>query len=165
MDVCLLISAYVLTWWCYSACTSRLSTAPQALVEASPYVLLPLLLIISSAVLGTLFFSMLMHAFVAANGTFSRSSLLSDFVGGVICGLLMIPYQRKRFSVPGETPALRYEPLPFDIPIPGGLHFAFLVTQYSGAATSRTGSNTDDRRVLSFRCFLCFSGPSCTLQH
>ncbi|CDJ29508.1 fatty acyl-CoA desaturase, putative [Eimeria mitis] len=107
LDVCLLACAYVLTWWCYSACTSRLNTAPQALMEASPYVLLPLLLIVSSAVLGSLFFSLLMHAFVAANGTFSRSSLLSDFVGGLICGLLMIPYQRKRFNVPGETPALR----------------------------------------------------------
>ncbi|CDJ61496.1 fatty acyl-CoA desaturase, putative [Eimeria maxima] len=105
-DLLLLTGAYLLTWWCYSACTSRLSTAPQALVEASPYVLLPLLLIVSSAVLGTLFFSMLMHAFVAANGTFSASTLLSDLVGGLICGLLMIPYQRKRFNVPGETPAL-----------------------------------------------------------
>lgn len=77
-------------------------------MEASPYVLLPILLTISSTVLGTLFFSLLMHAFVAANGTFSSSRFLSDIVGGLICGALMIPYQSKRFNVPGETPALRY---------------------------------------------------------
>ncbi|CDJ43157.1 fatty acyl-CoA desaturase, putative [Eimeria tenella] len=107
LDVLLLCVAYALTWWAYSACTSRLGSAPQALMEASPYVLLPILLIISSTVLGTLFFSLLMHAFVAANGTFSSSRFLSDIVGGLICGALMIPYQSKRFNVPGETPALR----------------------------------------------------------
>lgn len=107
LDVALLIAAYALTWWSYSSCTARLSMPPQALVEASPYVLLPLLMAVSSAVLGTLFFSILMHAFVAANGTFSKYHLLSDIVGGTICGLLLIPYQTKRFNVRGETPALR----------------------------------------------------------
>lgn len=106
-DLALLIGAYVLTWWSYSACTARLSTPPQALLEASPYVLLPVLIAVSSAVLGTLLFSILMHAFVAANGTFSKYRLLSDLVGGTICGLLLIPYQPKRFNVWGETPALR----------------------------------------------------------
>lgn len=48
-----------------------------------------------------------MHAFVAANGTFSGSRMLSDVVGGLICGLLLVPYQEKRFNVRGETPALR----------------------------------------------------------
>ncbi|KAL8452262.1 hypothetical protein Emed_001423 [Eimeria media] len=107
LDLLLLCAAYALTWWSYLACTARLGTPPQALLEASPYVLLPLLLAVSSAVLGTLLFSMLMHSFAAANGTFSGSRVLSDFVGGLICGLLLIPYQPKRFDVQGETPAIR----------------------------------------------------------
>ncbi|KAL8446148.1 hypothetical protein Emag_004834 [Eimeria magna] len=107
LDSFLLCAAYALTWWSYLACTARLGTPPQALLEASPYVLLPLLLAVSSAVLGTLLFSMLMHSFAAANGTFSGCRVLSDLVGGLICGLLLIPYQPKRFDVQGETPALR----------------------------------------------------------
>lgn len=107
LDAFLLSVAYALSWWCFSACTARLGSPPQALIEASPYVLLPLLLVVSSAVLGTLLFSMLMHAFAAANGTFSGSYSLSEAVGGLICGLLLIPYQNKRFNAQGTTPALR----------------------------------------------------------
>lgn len=107
LDVVLLVAAYAVTWGCYSACTARFSSSPQALIEASPYVLLPILLTVSSAVLGTLLFSLLMHAFAAANGTFSGSRLLCDTVGGLTCGFLLIPYQPKRFNIPGETPALR----------------------------------------------------------
>lgn len=107
LDSFLLVAAYAVTWWCFSACTKRLSYAPQALIEASPYVLLPILLTVSSAVLGTLLFSMLMHAFAAANGTFGGSRLLSNAIGGFLCGVLLIPYQPKRFNVQGETPALR----------------------------------------------------------
>ncbi|KAL8436393.1 hypothetical protein ACSSS7_001793 [Eimeria intestinalis] len=112
LDLFLLCATYALTWWSYLACTARLGTPPQALLEASPYVLLPLLLAVSSAVLGTLLFSMLMHSFAAANGTFSASRMLSDLVGGLICGLLLIPYQPKRFDAQGETPALSDASLP-----------------------------------------------------